>query len=171
MCLESTPRPRALRSVLGADSSSRGRMMAILKTDPPQTTGTHNLARSLTQEPKASPSLKYIAAGFIFGHGPSSLSWLPRSNISPFELHEARGDSTPSSNDTDNDHSLSQLFVHQALTCPKGQSAWPWPLPVWRRKLAQCKIKVFRSDLLPLDMKWSCICAGRRCGSLKMNVS
>ena len=27
-------------------------------------------------------------------------------------------------NDSDNDHSSSQVSVHQALTCPEGQSAW-----------------------------------------------
>ena len=50
--------------------------------------------------------------------------------------------------DNYNEHSFSRLAVNKALTCPKGQSA--------------CKLNsVFRSDLLPLEVKWTCICAGK----------
>ena len=46
---------------------------------------------------------------------------------------------TNDDNDNDNDHSFSQLPVHKALTCPKGQSAWAVATSTgWRRKLAQC---------------------------------
>ena len=40
-----------------------------------------------------------------------------------------------SDKDNDNDHSFSQLPVHKAPSCPKGQSAWA----VGQRKLALCK--------------------------------
>ena len=56
--------------------------------------------------------------------------------------------------------------VHKALTCLDGQT-----VPVWRRKqLARCKKRAqckkksrcSRTDLLPLRMKWSCICSGQQ---------
>ena len=68
-------------------------------------------------------------------------------------------------NDNDNDHSLSQLPVHKAQTCPEGQCAWV-VAPLWLAKEI-CSMqeddlnKAFRSDLLPLEVKWSCIGAGK----------
>ena len=66
---------------------------------------------------------------------------------------------------SDNDHSFNQLPEHKALTCPKGQNAWavapPWLAKETRSMQQKKLVNVFRSDLLPLDMKRSCICAGQ----------
>ena len=65
---------------------------------------------------------------------------------------------------TDTDHSFSQLPVHKALTYPEGQGARavapPW-LVKETRSMHKKINQVFRSDLLPLEMKWSCNCAGK----------
>ena len=66
-------------------------------------------------------------------------------------------------NDNDNDHSFSELSVHKALTCPEGLSAWavapPWLAKEIRSMQKDELNKAFRSDLLPLGIKWFCICA------------
>ena len=67
-------------------------------------------------------------------------------------------------NDNDNDHSFNQLPDNRALACPRGQSAWvaaPPKLAKEVRSMQNKLNKVFRSDLLPLETKWSCICAGK----------
>ena len=67
-------------------------------------------------------------------------------------------------NDNDKDHSFSQLSVHKALTCPEGQSSWSVAPSLYGEKnLAPCRHNSSRyscSDLLPVEIKWSCICAG-----------
>ena len=66
-------------------------------------------------------------------------------------------------NDNDNDHSYSQLPVNKALTCPKGSEclavAFPWLAKEIRPKRKEELNNVFGSDLLPLEVKWACICA------------
>ena len=67
-------------------------------------------------------------------------------------------------NDNDNDHSHSQLLVNKALTCTKGQE-WLGRGPSLAKDIRSMERvelnKVFRSDLLPLGKKWSCICVGK----------
>ena len=66
-------------------------------------------------------------------------------------------------NDNDNDmnHSFSQLHVHKALTCPKGQSAGA-VTPPWLSKDIRSMHRINdQSELLPFETKWSCICAGK----------
>ena len=45
---------------------------------------------------------------------------------------------TRDNDDNDDDHSLSQIPGHEALTCPDGQGAWAMALTGWRQKFAQC---------------------------------
>ena len=54
---------------------------------------------------------------------------------------------------------------NKALTCPWGQGAWAVALSLIgeekTRSMQDTLNKVFRPDLLPLGIKWSCICAGK----------
>ena len=61
-------------------------------------------------------------------------------------------------------NSCSQPTVHQALTCPQGPvclGRGPSRVGEGSSLNAQKLIKVLRSDLLPLEIQWSCICAGK----------
>ena len=54
---------------------------------------------------------------------------------------------------------LTQKTSHE-----NGQSSQTKPLPGWRRKTRSMQDSlnnVFSSDLLPLEVKWTCICAGK----------
>ena len=76
----------------------------------------------------------------------------------------AEGGRNLNNNGNDNGHSFSQRPVHKALTCPQGRVLGSCSTP-WLAKEIPSKQKilnnVFRSDLLPLEVKWSCICAGK----------
>ena len=71
---------------------------------------------------------------------------------------------------TMNDHS-SQLPVNKALTCPEGQSAGAVASPWLAKEIRSVQkdevvrslrsVKEFRSDLLPLGIKRSCIGVGK----------
>ena len=80
---------------------------------------------------------------------------------------------------TMNDHS-SQLPVNKALTCPEGQSAGAVASPWLAKEIRSVQkdevvrslrsVKEFRSDLLPLGIKRSCIGVGRRCVAFSMSM-
>ena len=58
------------------------------------------------------------------------------------------------------DHSFSQLFVHKALTCTKGQGGWavaPSPLS---ETFKSCTI--FGPSITAFGIRWACICDGTR---------
>ena len=55
------------------------------------------------------------------------------------------------------------LSVHTALTCHSVRVRGPWPIPCWPNMFASCKKQLSWHDyanLVPLGMKWACICAG-----------
>ena len=68
-------------------------------------------------------------------------------------------------------HPLSGMITHsveslqQSAALPGGQSAWtlaPPCLAKEKTRSTQDKLNnVLRSDLLPLEVKWACICAGK----------
>ena len=94
-------------------------------------------------------------------HYPSRI-WNESGGLRHRESHDESYDMYD--NDFDNDHSFGQLPVHKALTCSEGQSAWsvaPPRLAKEIRSMHLSLIKVLRSDLLPLEIKRSCICAGK----------
>ena len=67
-------------------------------------------------------------------------------------------------NEKDNDHAFSQLSALKALTC-RARVRGPWPSLVSQGNSVNAKknyqSRCFRSDLLPLETKWSCIGAGK----------
>ena len=74
---------------------------------------------------------------------------------------------SPLSNN-DNDHSSSRLSlsVNTALTCQSVRVHGPWSIPCWPTMFAACKKQLSWyncASLVPLGMKWACICAGNGC--------
>ena len=63
----------------------------------------------------------------------------------------------------DNDHSVSQLPVHKALTYPYGQCEWALAPSLFGESFASCRNNLYTySDLVPLEINWSCTCARKR---------
>ena len=61
---------------------------------------------------------------------------------------------------------VGSLCVHTALTCQSVRVHGPWPIPCWPNMLASCKKQLSWyncASLVPLGMKWACICAGNGC--------
>ena len=61
---------------------------------------------------------------------------------------------------------VGSLCVHAALTCQSVRVHGPWPIPCWpnmfasrKKQLSWCNC----ASLVPLGMKWACICAGNGC--------
>ena len=61
---------------------------------------------------------------------------------------------------------VGSLCVHAALTCQSVRMHGPWPIPCWPNMFASCKKQLSWyncASLVPLGMKWACICAGNGC--------
>ena len=62
--------------------------------------------------------------------------------------------------------SIGSLCVHTALTCQSVRVRGPWPIPCWSNMFASCtkQLSWFNcASLVPLGMKWACICARNGC--------
>ena len=56
--------------------------------------------------------------------------------------------------------------LDKAVTCPEGQSAWALVPSLFGEKFASCRNNVSgytSADLVQLEMKWPCTCAGKGC--------
>ena len=61
---------------------------------------------------------------------------------------------------------VGSLCVHTAPTCQSVRVRGPWPIPCWSNMFASCtkQLSWYKStSLVPLGMKWACICAGNGC--------
>ena len=96
-----------------------------------------------------------VVMGVLFSLFLSSLLFfsLPALVLSLFSL-----------SNNDNDHSTSwSLCVHTALTCLSVRVPVPWLIPCLANMFISCKKQLSRhncASLVPLGMKWTCICAG-----------